>query len=343
VNGPLAEAQAPLLSAFDVVLTDLDGVLYIGAEPVPSAAPALAWARDQGVRAAFVTNNASRTPDRIAEHLTALGIRAQAADVVTSAMAVARILTERLEPGSPVLVAGAEGLRREVAAAGFRQVDSADDTPAAVAQGYDPTIDYPRLAEACLAIGRGALWVAANTDATVPSPRGLLPGMGSLVALVATATATSPVVAGKPELALHRESLRRSGASRPLIVGDRLDTDIEGANRGNTPSLLVLTGVTDPVALLAAGPQRRPTYVAEDLWGLRDGHPEVRQGRCREWAASVVDGEVTLRGGGEPIDALRAMCGAVWAAADAGTSVEVRAAAERLPAIRAGSATATGP
>lgn len=341
--GPLVAADAPLLARFDVLLIDLDGVLYVGQEPVPHAAGALAWARDRGVRAAFVTNNASRTPERVAERLRRVGIPAGADEVVTSAMALARMLTERLEPGAKVLVAGAEGLRREVTAAGFVEVASADDSPAAVAQGYDPTIDYARLAEAALAVHRGALWVASNTDATVPSPRGLMPGMGSLVALVATATGARPLVAGKPELALHRESLRRSGASSPLVVGDRLDTDIEGANRGGTPSLLVLTGVTDAEALLGAPPERRPSYVAEDLRGLCSAHPAAAGGRCRGWRAEVDGDGVRLTGGGESLDALRAACSAAWVAADAGAPIDAGAGARALAEITAGNAASADP
>lgn len=333
---PLQAAAEPLAAGYDVGLFDLDGVLYLGPEPVPHAAAALAQARTAGLRATFVTNNASRTPAAVASHLRELGIPAAPGDVVTSAMAVARVLTEVLATGAPVLVAGAEGLRQEVRAAGFRLVSSVDEGPAAVAQGYDPTIDYPRLAEAALAIHRGAFWVAANADATVPTPRGPLPGMGSLVALIATATGRHPVIAGKPEAALHAESIRRSGAERPLVIGDRLDTDIEGANRAGVPSLLVLTGVSGPADLLAAAPIYRPTFLGADLRALADAHPAAEAGRCGGWRASREDGALMLAGAGEPLDALRAACSFSWAALDAGRPVAASAvlAASPLAALR---------
>jgi hypothetical protein len=172
-------------------------------------------------------------------------------------------------------------------------------------QGYDPTLDYSRLAEAALAVRAGALWVVSNADATVPTERGLLPGNGSLVALVRTATGGEPLVVGKPELAMHEESVRRSRARRPLIVGDRLDTDVEAGVRANTPTLLVLTGVASPRELFRGAPQQRPTYVSADLRGLLRPHPATRPGRfgspagggaggttatCGSWICTVRDG-----------------------------------------------------
>lgn len=326
IPAALAGSPRPLAETHDVALLDLDGVVYLGAQPVPAAVGAVAAARAAGMRVAFVTNNASRGPAAVAAHLSALGIPARPPDVITSAMAVARLLGERLPAGARVLVAGAAGLTEAVAGAGFELVGSADAGPAAVASGYDPSIDYPRLAEASLAVHRGALWVAANEDATVPTPRGPLPGMGALVALIATATGRRPMVVGKPHPELHVESVRRTGARRPLVVGDRLDTDIEGANRAGTPSLLVLTGVTGPQDLLSAPPERRPTYLAADLWGLVSAHPAAAGGRCGGAVAMVVDGALQVSGdaGTSGLDRLRAACSAAWAAADEGLPVPAR-------------------
>ncbi len=318
---PLQEAAAPLLAGYDVALLDCDGVVYLGPDAAPHAPEAVAAARARGLRFAFVTNNASRTPDQVAEHLTRLGVPARPEDVVTSVMAAMRLLAAALPAPARVLVAGAQGLREAVAGAGYEVVASADDHPDAVVQGYDPTIDYPRLAEAALAVHRGAVWVATNDDAVVPTHRGPLPGMGSLVALISAATGRRPEVAGKPHPAMHAESVRRSGARAPLVVGDRLDTDIEGANRAATASLLVLTGITGPEDLLAAPPHRRPTYLAEDLRGLLVGHPGASQGRCGAAVAERRGGRVCARGGVE-LERLRAAATLVWAARDAGEAVE---------------------
>ena len=239
---PLQAADRPLAQLFDVALLDLDGVVYRGPEPVVHAAEALAAARAAGMRLSFVTNNALRPPDEVAARIRAAGVDAEPKDVATSAQAAATLLAEQLPAGGKVLVAGGEGLRQAVRERGLVPVARADEAPLAVVTGYDPELTYARLAEAVLAIFAGAVWIASNTDVTVPTERGLLPGAGAIVAFISAATKVTPQVAGKPERALHEEATRRSGAQRPLVVGDRLDTDIEGANGVGAPSLLVLTG-----------------------------------------------------------------------------------------------------
>ncbi|MCU1594121.1 MAG: HAD-superfamily hydrolase, subfamily, partial [Frankiales bacterium] len=251
----------PLCAAYDAALLDLDGVLYLGQDPIAHAAESVAEARRQGMRAAFVTNNASRRPAAVAQHLTALGIPAEPDDVVTSAEAAVALLSRRIEPGAKVLVLGTDDLMAEVAAGGFEPVRQAQGV-AAVVQGLAPTTAWTDLAEAAVAITAGALWVAGNTDTTYPSPRGPLPGNGALVQALVTATGQRPIVVGKPEPELHRASVERVGATRPLVVGDRLDTDVLGAVRAGCDSLLVLTGVTDVEQVLTAPEGMRPTYVA---------------------------------------------------------------------------------
>lgn len=313
---PLRAADRPLAELYDTALLDLDGVVYRGQDAVPHAAKALLRAESLGMRRAYVTNNAARTPEAVAEHLTELGIPARAEQVVTSAQAAARLAVEIVGAGATVLVIGGAGLLSAVSEVGLRPVASADDGPAVVVQGYSPDIGWRDLAEASYAVGRGVPWVASNTDLTVPTARGIAPGNGTLVAAVRAATGVEPLVAGKPELPLHRESIRRSGAVHPLIVGDRLDTDIEGAVRGETDSLLVFTGVTTPAQVVAAPPGRRPTYLAADLRGLVDPHPVpvVNNGgfQCARWTATVVKDELILHGHGAPWDALRALCMAAW-------------------------------
>ncbi|MBW1602265.1 HAD hydrolase-like protein [Streptomyces sp. JJ66] len=320
----LRSCGQPLHAAYDTALLDLDGVVYRGGEAVPHAVPALDAARAAGMRLAYVTNNAARTPRTVAGHLTSLGVAATPEDVVTSAQAVARLIAEQHPPGARVLCVGGEGLRVALGERGLTLVDSADDNPVAVVQGYGgPELAWARLAEAAFAVGRGAAWYASNTDLTIPSGRGIAPGNGAAVEVVRIATrwmrdAPEPQVAGKPLPPMHRETILRTGARRPLVVGDRLDTDIEGAHAGGVDALLVLTGVTDAAGLVRARPEHRPAYVAADLRGLAAPHAApVRTGTafaCGGWAADVVGGALVLDGEGEPFDGLRALCAAAWAA-----------------------------
>ena len=260
-----------LVDGYDLVVSDLDGVVYLGTEPVPGAAEAIGALHERGVDVVYVTNNASRGAGDVAALLTDLGIPAKPDEVLTSAQAAATVLAGRLPTGSPVLVVGAKALAAEVTASGLRVVGSADEAPRAVVQGYAAEVGWVHLAEACVAVRAGAEWVATNTDRTLPSPRGPLPGNGSLVEALATALGRRPdVVVGKPEPALFEQAARRHGALRPLVVGDRLDTDIEGANRAGMDSVLVLTGVATAADLLTAPAAQRPTYVVADLRGLLD-------------------------------------------------------------------------
>ncbi|WP_405800317.1 HAD hydrolase-like protein [Streptomyces sp. NBC_01506] len=306
-----------LNEAYDTALLDLDGVVYAGGEAIEHAVGSLVTARDGGMRLAYVTNNALRTPDTVAAHLTELGVPAEPAEVITSAQAVARLIAEQVPAGARVLVIGGEGLRVALRERGLEPVESADDDPAAVAQGYGgPELAWGRFAEAGYAIARGVPWFASNTDLTIPSARGIAPGNGAAVEVVRIATGADPQVAGKPLPPMHRETVLRTGAKRPIVVGDRLDTDIEGAFNGGVDSLLVLTGVTDGALLLAAEPKYRPTYVDADLRGLLTGQPEVvvRDGAfgCGGWTASVRDDALVLDGDGGALDGLRALCGAAW-------------------------------
>jgi glycerol-1-phosphatase len=309
-----------LVSAYDVALLDLDGVVYIGGTAIPGAPEALRKAQAGGMRLAYVTNNAFRTPAAVAALLVSMGAPAEPADVVTSAQAAARLLAERLPAGAPVLVIGGTGLRVALRERGLRPVSTAAAKPLAVVQGYSPGVGYSDLAEGSLAVAAGAMFVASNSDLTIPGPRGTGPGNGSLIRVIATATGVEPVVAGKPEPPLHRESVLRTGARNPLVVGDRLDTDIEGARRVGADSMLVLTGVTDPAHAVAAAPGQRPAYLAEDLTGLLEPHPSVAVSddgfACRGWTARWDGTRLDLAGDGERIDGLRALCAAAWSRDD---------------------------
>ncbi|NSC20904.1 HAD family hydrolase [Streptomyces albus subsp. chlorinus] len=331
-----------LHASYDTALLDLDGVVYAGGEALPHAVDALATARQSGLRLAYVTNNAARTPQTVAAHLTELGVPATADDVITSAQAVARLVAEHVPAGAPVLAVGAEGLRVALEERGLSVVESADDGPAAVVQGYGgPQMPWGRLIEAALAVQRGVPWFASNADLTIPSGRGIAPGNGSAVEVVRIATRwmrnpPEPRIAGKPLPPMHRETILRTGARRPLVVGDRLDTDIEGAHAGRVDSLLVLTGVTDAAQLLSARPDHRPTYVARDLRGLLEPQPEVAGGAdgrfgCGGWKAYAGADALELSGDGEPLDGLRALCAAAWTAAgDGGCALDPGKGLERL-------------
>jgi glycerol 3-phosphatase-2 len=303
-----------LAGRYDTALLDLDGVVYIGRRAVDGVPQVLDEARGRGMRIAFVTNNASRTPEAVAGHLRELHVAAAAEDVVTSAQAAATLAAERVAEGAAVLVVGGEGLHAALKERGLRPVTSADDDPVAVVQGFAPEVDWRQLAEGTIAVRRGLPWIAANLDATVPTARGLAPGNGALVGVIRQTTGVVPEAAGKPELALHQEAMRRTGAKRPLVVGDRLDTDIEGANRAHVPSLLVLTGVTAAVDVVVAPPELRPSFLASDLRaGLLVPHPGVVRGdggwSCAGWRVAT-DGSIS--GAGERADAVRAACVAAW-------------------------------
>ncbi|GII79315.1 haloacid dehalogenase [Sphaerisporangium rufum] len=318
--------QTALIDRYDTLLLDLDGVVYLGRVAVPGAPEALTRAHHTGVRLAYVTNNASRTPAAIAEHLVSLGVPATPGDVVTSAQAAARLIAERVPAGAAVLVVGGMGLRRALRDQGLRPVTAAAEAPAAVVQGISADLSYGLLGEGALAVRQGAWFVAANADTTMPTERGPLPGNGSMTRVIATATGVEPVVAGKPEAPLHRESMIRTGAERPLIVGDRLDTDIEAATRAEVDSLLVLSGVAGPLDLLTAPPRHRPTHLGRDVSDLhRPPAPVERRedGWVRGgWHARWAGDRLRLSGEGDPLDGLRAACAAAWHRAGDGSADE---------------------
>jgi HAD superfamily hydrolase (TIGR01450 family) len=300
-----------LLAAYDVVLFDLDGTVYHGSRGIAGVPETVEAVRNHGTAVRFVTNNASKAPEDVAQRLVELGIPADASEVHTSAQAGVAVLGERLGKGAEVLVVGTESLAAGVAGAGLKPVRRNADSVRAVVQGHSPDNTWAVLAEACLAIRAGALWVACNVDATLPSERGLLPGNGSMVAALRTATDREPLVAGKPEPLLFQTATRSAGADRPLAVGDRLDTDIAGAVAAGIDSLVVLSGVTTPKQLLNAVPEQRPTYLAADLTALTSRPEDLKIGPRPGW--SVTD-TLAVEGDGDPMDLLRALCHAAWQA-----------------------------
>jgi glycerol 3-phosphatase-2 len=264
-----------IADSFDVALFDLDGVVYVGLAEVPHAAGAIAAAAIRGMRPVYVTNNASRPPEEVVEQLVGFGLAPTRDDVVTSAQIAAGLLAQRFPPGSAILAVGGRGLRTALVEVGLRPVDKFADAPLAVVQGFGPEVAWKSLAEASYAVHAGLPWLATNADLTVPTPQGIAPGNGALVNAVAAATGRYPEVSGKPEPIVFTAAAARVGAQRPLVVGDRLDTDIAGAVAAGYPSLLVLTGVTHLLQVAVAGCGERPTFVAPDLRALVEPLPKA--------------------------------------------------------------------
>ena len=304
-----------LLSRYDALFLDLDGVIYKGPHAIPHAVKAI---NSAPVACGYLTNNASRTPESVAEHLRRLGLRVEAHDVVTSPQAAVRVLAELIPANSLVLVVGGEGLIREVENAGFHVTFQADDKPAAVIQGFSPELGWKHLAEASFALQRDetCVWVATNTDWTIPVEKGVAPGNGALVSAVHLAVGRLATFAGKPEKALFDVARERfSSARNPLMVGDRLDTDIAGANKAGIDSAVVLTGIDQAKQILAASPEEQPTYVLGDLRELHKPYPEVHKSVDADGVHTVEVGKAVVRRkdhvvrvarAGDPLDLLRA-------------------------------------
>jgi HAD superfamily hydrolase (TIGR01450 family) len=313
-------SEASPLDGIDLVLADLDGVVYKGADAIPYAIESINTVAES-TRVGYITNNAARTAASVAEHLTKLGLTVEADDVVTSPQAAVKLLAGLVPAGSTVLVVGGAGLLDEVRKGGFVPTDSALDGPAAVIQGFAPEVGWTQLAEASFALHAGIPWVATNTDWTIPVAGGIAPGNGTLVSAVHSAVGILPVVAGKPEAAIFHEAVARFGASAPLFIGDRLDTDILGANRAGIPSVMVMTGVDGAKQLLAADADSRPRFILGDLRELHEPYPVAQQGvDADESVVTVVRDAIVRRTGttltieqaGDAIDLLRAGGAAIW-------------------------------
>jgi HAD superfamily hydrolase (TIGR01450 family) len=320
----LEETTTPIVEAHDLVMFDLDGVVYVGGTVVDGAAEHIDRVREAGCHVAFVTNNASRTPDKVAQKLEGIGVVAAASDVVTSAQAAARVLVDEHGAGAKVLLLGGEGLRVALLEAGLEPVDDPDGA-VAVVSGYGPDVRWRDIMRVSTLVRDGLPYVASNTDMTIPTPYGLAPGHGVLVRTISGFAGVDPVVAGKPEKPLMEETVRRVGGDRPIMVGDRLDTDIEGAHAIGVPSLLVLTGVSWLDDLVAATPELRPTYISPTLEGLFEPHPVPRgvEGGGAElngWSAAVDDGRLTVSGDGTDADWWRVVATVAWQHLDASGS-----------------------
>jgi phosphoglycolate/pyridoxal phosphate phosphatase family enzyme len=265
-----------------LVIFDLDGVVYRGDEPVPGAPDLIAWLHARGAIVRFATNNSMVTREGYVERLGAMGIRTVADEVVTSTSATVEHLRRHATEVRAVLAIGASGMRDELEAAGLAVTMAADAAAAAdggpleraydaVIVGLDPQIDYARLAAGMSAIAAGARLIATNADARYPTPAGFLPGAGSIVAALATATGVAPTVIGKPEPAMFRSILEASGipGGEAVVIGDNPDADIVGARRAGCASILVLTGVADDADVTSLEGERAPDTVASGPAAVR--------------------------------------------------------------------------
>ena len=328
-RSPLRGTEAPLADLYDVALLDLDGTAWAGDQTIDHAADAVLASRERGMKSAFVTNNAMRTPQQVADKLNAMGFEATPDMVMTSAMDAAANMAEELEEGAKVFMIGGEGLRQALAENGFTVVASADDEPVAVVQGLDKQVDWSTLSEGAFAIQRGAAYYATNLDATLPEERGQALGNGALVRAIRHATGKRPVAAGKPEASIYQRGARRVGGERPLAVGDRLETDIMGAVNARVPAMHVLTGVHGAQDVLRAPRGQRPSFLARDMRGLLEAHPGPKHHRDGTWtcgfsqvAKATRSGALTLDdielvdGQAVTIDSYRALAAAAWEYAD---------------------------
>ena len=295
------------LEGVDLVLADLDGVLYQGQRPLDHAVASLTKAAKRA-KLGFITNNASRTPESVAQQIAGFGLLAQPEEVVTSPQAAIRVLSRLIEPGSLVLVVGGEGLTSEVERSGFRMTRLADESPDAVIQGFSPEVGWTDLAQASFALQRRPEipWIATNTDWSIPVEGGVAPGNGALVSAVHLAVGRLATFAGKPEKEIFDVALERFGAvGDALMIGDRLDTDILGANRAGIRSALVLTGIDTPKTLLASDESQRPTYVLEDLRDLHKPYPQTVRSEDSDGVQTVEVGRAVVRRKGHVIRVAR--------------------------------------
>lgn len=317
-----------LVDGFHLLVCDLDGVVVAGPAAVPHAVDSV---NALGIPVVFATNNASRTRSEVAAMLRGHGVRATDDRILTSSVVTATAVAAAVPHGAPVMAIGGPGVADSLRDAGLVVRSPQDEGGvAAVVQGYGPQVCAADLGAAALAIQSGASWFATNTDRTLPTDRGPMPGNGSLVAAVRAAVDVDPVVIGKPHPPMYTMAADLVGVSpeRTLGVGDRLETDIAGARAAGMAAALVLSGVHGPADAAAAPPEHRPTHVIEDLQGLSTPYPEThRQGDWFVRGAARARCEDTLDVEGGGIDGIRAALDAIWAAVDAGriTSADARA------------------
>jgi glycerol-1-phosphatase len=309
---------AKVWSEYEVLLADLDGVVYEGTNAIKDAPEAILALQQQGLPIGYVTNNSSRKPETIAAQLAGFGVHCDPENIIGSGKTGVDILKTLVPAGSKVLVVGGEGLRARVTEGGFDLVSSSDDKPDAVIQGFAPDVSWRDLAEAAFSIQNGAKWVATNQDWTLPQEKGLAPGNGTLVSAVHTAVGQLPIVAGKPEPAIFHTAVEHFAAKKALFIGDRIDTDITGANRAGIDSVLVLTGVSTRKEVIGIKPEGRPTYIIGSMAELLKPYKapkKTKRGYSCDGAEVELLGNKVVVTIGDPksLGALRAACATIYA------------------------------
>lgn len=311
-----------LIDRYDCALFDLDGVVYLGPEAVVGAPEGIAELRRLGKKIGFVTNNSGRSPETVMDQLNGMNVSCNLEDVATSGQASQGMLQKALQPGSKVLVCGAAALDDKVREAGFEVVKTYDECPDAVICGYNPKMRWELVDEAAIAVQNGVAWFASNPDPTRPTNRGIVPGAGGVLALISLcAPDKEPAIAGKPYRPLLDYTIERLGVRSPIFVGDRLDTDIEGAYNVGIDSFMVFTGTHGKRDVLYAEPHQRPTYIGADIRSMSQPAriAQIDEGRatCGEAIVQVADGKLVaehISAGYEgQLDALWAGCQLAWA------------------------------
>jgi len=257
----------PLADRFDGLLIDLDGVVWIGRDPVPGSVEALRALLDEGKRIVFVTNNPGRLPEAYVERLRELGVEVGPEQIVTAGIAVARLAGEAAGEGGSAFVIGASPLKEMVAATGARLLegDEAEGADVVVVSGHKD-FNYGELKTAKFALDRGAWLFATSHDPTMPYPGGELPGTGAVLAAVEVASGKQATIAGKPERHLFEMAKEAAGPGELTMVGDRISSDIDGGRAAGLKTILVLSGTTSREEAEAADPG--PDHVLDDLSAL---------------------------------------------------------------------------
>lgn len=255
------------------LLIDLDGVLWVGSQPLPGVAEFFSWLDAHQIRSILVSNNATRRADYTVDRVRAMGVQIPPERVLTSADATPRWLKQKMPQIKRVFMIGERALYDALTQDGFEIVEQEAD---AVVVGLDRALTYEKLKRATLEIRRGATFVATNTDRTLPTEEGLTPGAGSLVAAIVAATDAQPIVIGKPGRPMFELALELAGTTiqETAMLGDRLDTDIDGAAEMGLKTIMVLTGVSTRAE--AEQNRFRPDLIVKDL-------PDLQH----EWAASL--------------------------------------------------------
>jgi glycerol 3-phosphatase-2 len=308
-------SEKKLCEEFDAIYFDLDGVLYRGLNAVEGAADAVSAISESGCGVAYVTNNASRTPEEVAAHLVELGIPAKPSEVVTSSQVAVEVLQKHVPLGGRVFVVGGGGVEEALKLGGY--VPSRDSRDCvAVVQGFGPEVSWRDLAHASYLIQGGAIWIATNLDRTFPTDSGIAPGNGSLVDAVRNAVGRGPDgVGGKPDRAMMDRTIAAVPGERPLLVGDRYDTDIAAGLAVGIPTMLVLSGVTSVGDVWRAN--LRADYICESVQGLvltyREASVSGEDYVCGGARATFEAVEMCVRArGGTRLERLRAADSLKW-------------------------------